>query len=188
MKKVSLLAVLFSFCSFIGFAQKIGHINGQQLVENMPEYKTAYDELNVFKKQFEDQLLDMENKYKTMVSEFEVKSQQPMNDVIKSQLIKNIEDQRNRIYEFQEMASNEVAKEEENRVRPILEKAKSTIEKVAKANGFSYIIDSSTGALLYMGGTDITALVCADLGIPDYTKETKPATPAPAPTPGGAGK
>ncbi len=184
MKKVSLLAVLFSFCSFISFAQKIGHINGQELIEHMPEYKTAYEQLNVFKKQFEDQLLDMENKYKTMVSEFEVKSQQPMNDVIKSQMIKSIEDQRNRIYEFQEMASNEVSKEEENRVRPILEKAKSTIEKVAKANGFTYIIDTSTGVLLYIGGTDITSLVCADMGIPDYSKETKPAAPAPAPAPG----
>ena len=107
-----------------------------------------------------------------------------MNDVIKSQMIKSIEDQRNRIYEFQEMASNEVSKEEENRVRPILEKAKSTIEKVAKANGFTYIIDTSTGVLLYIGGTDITSLVCADMGIPDYSKETKPAAPAPAPAPG----
>jgi outer membrane protein len=180
MKKVSLLAVLFSLCSLFSFAQKIGHINGQELIEHMPEYKTAYEDLNLFKKQFEDQLLDMETKYKTMVADFEAKSKQPMNDLIKNQLIQGVEDQRNRIYEFQEMASNEVSKEEENRVKPILEKAKTTIEKVAKANGFTYIIDASTGVLLYTGGTDITPLVCADLGIPDYSKEApKAVTPAP---------
>jgi hypothetical protein len=84
MKKVSLLAVLFSLCSLFSFAQKIGHINGQELIEHMPEYKTAYEELNLFKKQFEDQLLDMETKYKTMVADFEAKSKQPMNDLIKN--------------------------------------------------------------------------------------------------------
>jgi outer membrane protein len=194
MKKVSLLAVLFSMCSFFSYGQKTGHINGQELIEHMPEYKKAYDELNIFKQQFEDQLKDMENKYKVMVSEFEAKSQQPMNEVIKNQMIRNIEDQRNRIYEFQEMASNEVAKEEQNRVRPILEKAKTTIEKVAKANGYNYILDSSTGVLLYLGGTDITPLVCAELGIPDYTKEEapKPAAPGtgttPSLSPAGNGK
>jgi outer membrane protein len=186
MKKVSLLAALFSFCSLFSFAQKIGHVNGQDIIEHMPEYKTAYDELNVFKKQFEDQLIEMQKKYEGMVADFEAKSKQPMNDLIKNQLIQGIEDQRNRIYEFQEVASNEVAKEEENRVKPILEKAKNTIEKVAKANGFTYVIDSSTGVLLYMGGTDMAPLVCAELGIPDFTKEVKPTTPAPAP--GGMGK
>jgi outer membrane protein len=177
MKKVSLLAVLFSFCSLFSFAQKIGHINGQELIEHMPEYKVAYDELNVFKKQFEDQLVDMQNKYQTMVADFEAKSKQPMNDIIKNQLIQGIEDQRNRIYEFQEMASSEVSKEEGNRVTPILEKAKTSIEKVSKANGYSYVIDTSTGVLLYIGGTDLTPLVCAEMGIPDFSKEI--ASPAP---------
>jgi outer membrane protein len=175
MKKVSILAVVFSFCTLFGYAQKIGHINGQALIEHMPEYKTAYDDLNLFKKQFEDQLVDMQKKYETMVADFEAKSKQPMNDLIKNQMIQSIEDQRNRIYEFQEMASNEVSKEETKRVNPILEKAKMSIEKVSKANGYAYVIDTSTGVLLYIGGTDLTSLVCADMGIPDFSKET--ATP-----------
>ena len=42
----------------------------------------------------------------------------------------------------------------------------NAIDKVAVANGYSYIFDAGVGALLYKGGDDITDLVKAELGIP----------------------
>ena len=68
-KKFSLLAI---FCGLFlaGQAQKLGHINGQLLVEHMPEYKTAYEELNTYKKQYEEALLAMRTEYEKMIEEF----------------------------------------------------------------------------------------------------------------------
>jgi outer membrane protein len=89
--------------------------------------------------------------------------------------VKEIQAKEQGIYDFQEQASADVTAEEQRKVEPILEKAKKAIEEVAKANNYTYIFDAGSGSMLYMGGEDITKLVCTKLGIPDFTNETKEA-------------
>jgi outer membrane protein len=177
MKKGILLIAALCFTTISLYSQKLGHINGQSLVEHMPEYKTAYEELNAYKKQYEDALQAMQVEYETMIAAFE-KEKETAPKVILETKVKNIEAKRQGIYDFQEQASADVSNEEMKKIDPILKMAKAAIEEVAKANGFTYIFDSGTGTLLYMGGEDITKLVCAKLKIPDFTNETTPATPS----------
>jgi len=57
-------------------------------------------------------------------------------------------------------------KKQNELLQPIIDKAKSAIEKVAKANGYSMILDSRQGILLYAAATeDILPLVKKELGI-----------------------
>lgn len=163
------------------FAQKLGHINGQNLVEHMPEYAAAYDSLKTFKEQFEAELVRLQGDYEKMVAEYQkAAKEKTLPASILEAKVGAIEAQQQNIYAFQETASAEVSKEEQKKVEPILTKAKAAIEKVAKANGYTYIFDAGVGTLLYMGGDDITKLTCAELGIPDYTVE-KPMTPGGGP-------
>jgi outer membrane protein len=61
----------------------------------------------------------------------------------------------------------------------LIEKIGKAIEDVAKEEGYSYVIDASTGVLLYRGGDDLTDKIKAKLGIPlTAPTEVKP-TPAP---------
>jgi len=53
MKKTLFLIAAVCLTSVAAMAQKLGHINGQRLVEKMPEYKVAYDELTAYKQQYE---------------------------------------------------------------------------------------------------------------------------------------
>jgi len=172
-KKFSLLAI---FCGLFlaGQAQKLGHINGQLLVEHMPEYKTAYEELNTYKKQYEEALLAMRTEYEKMIEEFK-KAEQSAPKVILDTKVKEIQAKEQGIYDFQEQASADVSAEEQRKIEPILEKAKKAIEDVSKANGYIYIFDAGAGSMLYLGGDDITKLVCTKLGIPDFTDEAKQA-------------
>jgi outer membrane protein len=172
-KKLSLAIALCGFW-MVGQAQKLGHINGQMLVEHMPEYKTAYEELNTYKKQYEDALLAMRTEYEKLIEDFK-KSEQTAPKVILDTKLKEIQSKEQGIYDFQEQASADVSAEEQRKVAPILEKAKQAIEEVAKANGYIYVFDAGAGALLYMGGDDVTKLVCTKLGIPDFTNEAKEA-------------
>ena len=172
-KKITLLA-LFT-CAFVAIqAQKLGHINGQLLVEHMPEYKTAYEELNVYKKQYEDALVAMQTEYEKLVADFQ-KAEQTAPKVILETKVKEIEAKRQGIYDFQEQASADVSAEEQRKIEPILNKAKQAIEDVAKANNYTYVFDAGAGSMLYMGGDDVTKLVCTKLGIPDFTNEAKEA-------------
>jgi outer membrane protein len=172
-KKLSLLAI---FCGILVAtqAQKLGHINGQMLVEHMPEYKTAYEELSTYKKQYEDALVAMRAEYEKLIEDFK-KSEQTAPKVILDTKVKEIQAKEQGIYDFQEQASADVSAEEQRKVEPILEKAKKAIEDVAKANGYTYIFDAGSGSMLYMGGDDITKLVCTKMGIPDFTNEAKEA-------------
>lgn len=172
-KKIS-LAALFCGMMMAVQAQKLGHINGQMLVEHMPEYKTAYEELSTYKKQYEDALLAMRTEYEKMIEDFK-KSEQTAPKVILDTKVKEIQAKEQGIYDFQEQASADVSAEEQRKVEPILEKAKKAIEEVAKANGYMYIFDAGAGSMLYMGGDDITKLVCTKLSIPDFTNEAKEA-------------
>ena len=172
-KKISLAAFFFGIM-LAAQAQKLGHINGQMLVEHMPEYKVAYEELSTYKKQYEDALLAMRSEYEKMIEDFK-KSEQTAPKVILDTKVKEIQAKEQGIYDFQEQASADVSAEEQRKVEPILEKAKKSIEEVAKANNYIYIFDAGSGSMLYMGGDDITKLVCSKLGIPDFTAETKEA-------------
>ena len=52
-------------------------------------------------------------------------------------------------------------------MKPIVDKANATIQKVAKTNGFIYVFDISTGAVTYFSdqSIDILPLVKKELGL-----------------------
>jgi outer membrane protein len=67
-------------------------------------------------------------------------------------------------------------------LQPLIDKIGKAIEDVAKENGYAYIIDASTGVLLYRGGDDVTDLIKTKLGIP-LTAPTEAPVPTPTPAP-----
>lgn len=170
MKKTIFLLAAVCLASVATFGQKLGHINGQRLVEKMPEYKVAYEELNAYKQQYEEALMNMQKEYESMVADYQ-KVAETAPKVILETKIRDIQAKQQGIMDFQEQASQDVSNEEVKKVDPILKKAKAAIDAVAKSHSYTYIFDESSGSLLYSGGEDITPLVCAELGIPDYSKE-----------------
>jgi outer membrane protein len=71
-----------------------------------------------------------------------------------------------RIQAAQEKAQEDLAKQEEELLKPMVDRATVAIKEVASANNFTYILDVSTGTVLvYDKGEDILPLVKAKLGI-----------------------
>lgn len=173
MKNIILLLAFFLTISSSITAQKLGHINGQLLVEHMPEYKVALTELDTYKKQFEDALTVMRQEYEQMIQEYQKAQSGNTPKVILEQKVKDIQAKEQGIYDFQEQASQDVQNEESKKLEPIINKAKDAIEAVSKSHGYVYIFDSASGTMLYLGGDDVTKLVCDHLKIPDFTNEGK---------------
>ncbi len=140
----------------------------------MPEYKTASDEIVSYQKQYEDAYKAMEEELNKLFEEYR-KVEQSAPKVILETKAQEIQAKEQGLYDFREKASADIAAESQRKTVPIKEKADKAIEDVAKSNGYTYILDSATGVMLYMGGDDITKQVCAKLGIPDFTNETKEA-------------
>ena len=65
----------------------------------------------------------------------------------------------------EQAAMQELQRKQQELFAPISEKAKEAIEKVAKDQGFDYVIDSSPGlSLLVANGTDLLPSVKKELG------------------------
>ena len=117
----------------------------------MPETKTADSTLQKFGETLQAQMKTMTAEYDSKVAEYQEKASS-MAEPIKA--AKEIRDLGDRIQDFQESAQTSVQKKKEEVYSPIIKKADEAIKAVAKDKSYTYIFDSSVGALLYTNDSD----------------------------------
>lgn len=158
-------------------AQKIAHINSNDLLQLMPEVKAANKEMEAYSKQLEEQLSSMTTELQKKYDEY-TKTADKMPDAVKDLKEKELQQLQERIETFRETARESVQNKEKQLLEPIIKKAKEAVQTVAKENGYAYVLDTSTGAVIMFPDSDnLMALVKKKLNIID--------TPGPAaPKPG----
>ena len=165
-----LKTLLFACLLFVGMTSistaqtKIAHINTTELVEAMPEMKSAQAEIEKLSKTYEAEIktmmTDLQNKVKQYQAEMDTKTEEE--NATRAQEVQQIEQS---IRQYQGSAQQDLQKKEAARLKPIFDKAKAAIDKVAKAQGFQYVLDSTQGGgVLVADGTDLLAAVKAELG------------------------
>lgn len=167
MKKIYLFALVFAMSMTCVMAQKIGHINSNDLLMAMPERATIETEIQNHAKQLETQLLTMQRELETKYQDFQAKESM-MSEAIRNDKIKELTGLEQRLNEFQESAQEDLQKKEQQLTDPLIKKAKTAIEEVAKENGYTYVLDSGIGFMLYIDETsaqDIMPLVKKKLGL-----------------------
>jgi len=146
-------------------ALKLGHINSTMLLQSMPETKAADTTIQKFGASLEAQLKTMTAEYQNKIADYKSK-EQSMADPIKDAKLKEISDLEQRIQDFQESAQASVQKKKEEIYSPIIKKAEDAIKAISKEKAFSYVFDTSVGALLYTEESDdIMPLLKAKLGL-----------------------
>ena len=147
------------------YAQKTAHIELDSLLSVMPEMAEAKKASAEHYKQLESTLTAMQKDLNDKLSDFQA-NEAKYTDLIKQTKQKELQDLNQRIQDFQVQAQTDFQKKNDELTRPINEKAKKAIEKVAKAKGYKMVIDSSVGALLYSDpADDIFNDVKKELGI-----------------------
>lgn len=151
-KKAAL--ILFAIGTFtICNAQKIGHIYLDSLVSMMPETKTAKEVAQNYWKDLEKTVITMDNEFQTKYNDY-LAGQATMSDLIKKTKEEELQSLQKRIEDFKQSAQQEYQKKSAELTAPIMNKAKKGIEAVAKEGGFKYILDTSTGNVLYSEPAD----------------------------------
>ena len=160
-----MLVVALSTAATAQKSAKIGHINSNDLLTSMPERAAVQKDLEEYANQLKATLDVMRKEYETKVGDFQSK-QDVMTDIIKDTKIKEITDLEKRITEFQQTAEADLQKKEQSLLQPIIDKAKKAIDDVAKDEGYTYVLDSSVGVVLYsVDSDDMLAKVKTKLGI-----------------------
>lgn len=161
------MLLLISMISTGGFAQKqkYGYINSDELMKIMPGADTAVAKYQSYAQSLDTILMTMQQELNSKYESFN-NNQAKMSDLIKQTKTKELQDLQDRIKSFQTSAQEDLQKKQNELLQPIIDKAKNAIEKVAKANGYTLIIDSRQGILLYAAASeDILPLVKKELGI-----------------------
>ena len=161
----SLLVIGLSIMSFSSYAQKTAHLDLDSLLNIMPESKKAKDSLAVVYKQLETMLSNYQKELQDKLAAYQ-ENEAKYTPLVKEQMQKDLQALDQRIRELQVQAQGDYQKVSDALTKPINEKAKKAIEKVAKAKGYKMVIDSSLGVLLYTDpADDIFNFVKAELGI-----------------------
>lgn len=168
MKKVFSILMILCATSFAQAQTKIAHINSTQLIESMPEADTISMKLDNLRQTWENLLVEKQKetqtKYQALMEIIDDESVSTSVKEVKTQEIENLQKQ---YQEMQQTGSDALQKEQELLLTPLYAKVKETIATVAKANGYSYVMDSSEGSGIIYSDTkfDLMPLVKAKLGI-----------------------
>jgi outer membrane protein len=169
MKRILILAfVILAGSTSIVRAQivhKFGHINSAELIQSMPQTRTADSTLKKFGESLDGQLKIMTGEYQNKVQAYQAKMDS-MPDAIKATKQQELQDLGNRIEDFRDNAQEAIQKKKEELYGPILKRAEDAIKETAKEKGYTYVFDTSSGAFLYaQESDDMMALVKAKLTI-----------------------
>ena len=165
--KVTLLAAVL-LTSVNTFAQtlKLGHIDSSKLLAIMPEKAAAQKQIEAQAKEFETKMKSMQEEtqklYETYIAERET-----LSEADRADKEKQIQDLQNRMQSYDQFAQTGIQKAKQDLLKPIFDRASKAIKDVAAENGFTYILDLSTGVVLFNSPTsiDIMGLVKTKLGI-----------------------
>ena len=164
MKKLFL--ALMMFAPMATFAQKFGHVNSQEIIQAMPEYTTARNEVDALQKQYENDL-------KLMQDELTKKS--AAYDSTRATLPENIRQRREQ--ELQELYQRIQQSYNDNRdslqaksaekMQAITQKILQAVQAIGDEGKYVYIMDT-TGGIPYISKSqseDLTDKLKTKLGI-----------------------
>ncbi|HMZ89218.1 MAG TPA: OmpH family outer membrane protein [Chitinophagales bacterium] len=145
-------------------AQKIGYLNTNELLVQMPEVKKADSVLNQYAE-------EMQKIYAAYVMEYQQKLADYQNnaaswsEVKRESVEKDLGNLQIRISDFEKESNDKLEAKKEELYGPILDNVKAKIKLVGDENKFTTILDGS--AMLYVGidAVDILPLVKKKLGL-----------------------
>lgn len=162
-----LLAVTFIIgaTAFTNAQSKIAHIATQELIEDMPSYESAMSQLEKLQRTYDTEIRELVTEAQSTMQRYEAEAQ-TKTDEENAKRANELQQTQRSIGEYRENAMQELQQKEVELLRPIMEKARTTIQQVARDKGFEYVLDSTTGTGVIMAdGYDLMADVKAELGI-----------------------
>ncbi len=159
------LAIFAGATSFVSAQTKIAHINAEELIQAMPEFKAAQTSLEKVQKTYDTEI-------RAMMKELDAKAQlydseaASKTDEENQKRVVEIQGMQENVQAYRQQALQDLDKKRTDIFKPILEKAQSTIQKVGRAQGFQYVLDSTMGSgIILADGKDLMEDVKKELGI-----------------------
>ncbi len=140
---------------------KVAHVDVSELMAKMPAMLEAQKQLEKLSGTYDTEYKTMVEEYQTKLKKYEQEAT-TVTDAVNETRSKEVQDMQKRIVDYRDNAQKELQQKESDIVKPIMEKVKASIQKVGKAKGFQYVLNSE--GLLLTDGPNLTADIKKDLG------------------------
>ena len=164
MKK--LLFMILMLTPIAVMAQKFGHVNTQDIIQAMPEYTKAKNEIDALQKQYEADLKSMQDKLQKKSQDYEA-NEKTLPDNIKQRRQQELQEMYQKIQQSYQDNQQALAKASQEKMSAITAKVVDAIKQVGDAGGYVYIMELN-GGIPYISNTlstDVTAQVKTKLGL-----------------------
>lgn len=149
MRKLIILSALFFAIPI--FAQvKIGYINSEAIMKELPEAQDAQRKLDNLVQEWQAELRKLESEWKQKYDAYD-RDKLIMSDQTRAEKEKELVDLENRIMQYREQKfrqNGELFQKQEEFMKPIQNKIFNVLEKIAKEEGYDFVFDKSGEILL----------------------------------------
>jgi len=147
---------------------KIGYTNVDYILSQLPEAKQIESQLKTHEEQLGAQLQskmkEFEDKYKSFME-----TQESLTPVVRNDKQTELQTLQTNIQQFQQDAEKSLQQKQVELLKPAYEKIQTSIDVVAKENGFTHVFSNDAGGvpilLFATEDDDISKLVLANLGV-----------------------
>tara|TARA_Y100001933_G_scaffold255828_1_gene299509 strand:+ start:386 stop:898 length:513 start_codon:yes stop_codon:yes gene_type:complete len=143
-------------------AQKLGHVNSQVIMQELPDYESARKDLESFNSDLTKEL----EMYQKLIVEFAQDYEQNKNGMSEDTRKRKETDLMERQQNYEKKAyeaQTSLQQKEQELLQQIMIKVNTAVKDVAEKEGYDYVYEVTT--LLYAGGEDISDKVRKKLGI-----------------------
>ena len=163
--------IICAICAICGFTSaqaqaKFGHVDTQEIIQAMPEFATARNEIEALTKQYEADLKSMQDELQKKYEDYQ-KNGPTLPDNIKQRREQELQDMDTKIRQSFQDNQQALQKAQQDKMQAIQTKVLNAIKEVGQAGGFVYIMEMGAG-IPYISttlSTDVTAQVKAKLGL-----------------------
>jgi outer membrane protein len=158
-------------------AQRFGYIDTDFVLNKMPEYKKAQDEINQLSEAWEKEVQDMAKKIEGMYSSFQAE-QVLLTDDMKNERTTAIQKKEAEMKEYQKKIfgfGGLFFLKKQELIKPIQDKVWDAVDKVAKQNNLAIVFDKAGELVMIYTDPryDYTDFVLDELGLGDPNDKIK---------------
>lgn len=166
----NILLILLLTLSTISFAQlKIGYIDSDALMDQLPDVQDARQRLDALIQEWQNELNQLEREWKAKYDDYE-KRKLIMSEQTRSETEAELVKLENKIVEFREKkfgTNGELFQKQDELMKPVQNKVFNAIKEVAQEDDLDFVFDRSGDIMILYAKEkyDITAKVLAKLKI-----------------------
>ncbi|MFZ1519873.1 MAG: OmpH family outer membrane protein [Ignavibacteriaceae bacterium] len=145
MKKIILFSILL-FTSSISFAQlKIGYIDSDAIMDNLPDVQDARQKLDALIQEWQSELNKLENEWKTKYDDYE-KRKLIMTDQTRTETEASLVQLETQIAQYREKkfgTNGELFQKQDELMKPVQNKIFVALKEIAVEEDYDYVFDRS---------------------------------------------